>query len=127
MSTGSNSPLAHLIGVDGWCDDDALVLYWNSPVGNTSGPWLCINGAGVLNLTQSFNSYYWNDQASARWTGCYNDIFSVNSNQTGGTAYAPGSPDGEHSPSENFPYQNVGNDQLSSVYQFASQGGDNCW
>ena len=126
LPRAGSSPLARLVGQDSWCDDDALVLYWDSPVGSTTGPWLCIDGAGVLNLTQFFNSYYWNDQASAFWTGCYADEFAVNTNLGGATAYADGSYDGEYSPSHTFPYQGVGNDQLSSVYQFAPQGGDNC-
>ena len=121
-STGGSSPLASLAWSD-YCYDDALALYSNSGGGGFE---LCISGSGVLNLNQSYNGVYWNDIASSFWTGCFSDVYSVDINRGGATAYASGSYDGENSPFANFPYQNVPNDALSSVYQFASAGGDTC-
>lgn len=123
--TVGSGPLAHQITL-GYCPDDALVIFWNA---NRYLPELCALGSGVLNLTDVYNgSVSWNDQASSFWTGCYNDFFYVNTNRdtSAGTAYASGSYDGEYSPSANFPYQNVLNDSLSSVWQASSEGGDEC-
>src|SRR5690349_9163088 len=77
----SYGPLAQL-AFQSSCVDDALVLYWNSPVGS-SGPVLCINGSGGFNLNENFNGLNWNDQASAWWTGCYNVLFYQDINDNG--------------------------------------------
>ncbi len=112
-------PLAQL-AIQTGCDDDALILYKDA---YQSGATLCINGSGLFNLTWVSG---WNDQVSSWWTGCYNVLFFQDINEEGGIAEAQGSNDGESSPFGNFPYYEVGNDQLSSVYQFGSYGGDDC-
>jgi hypothetical protein len=119
LPVGRSGPLARLAFQD-VCFDDALVLYWNA---NEGGPVLCVNGSGVFNLTSVSD---WNDNVSSFWTGCYNDYFYQDVNRGGGLAWAPGSPDGDYSAYNNFPLSNVGNDQLSSVWQYNSYGGDQC-
>lgn len=124
-STGGSGPLASLAFASD-CADDALALYWDGPIWSSAwwnSPELCISGYGLLNLTD----VGWNDVASAWWTGCRDDYFYQNINRGGGIAYAPGSPDGENSANGNFPYGGVGNDQLSSIWQFNFYGGDLCY
>jgi len=100
-------------------DGNDLVLYWNGPLYPPStippGPILCVRGAGVLNLNQTFpDGHNWNDQASAWWAGCSAGAFYVDINEGGGAAYFSGG-SGTSAPSANFPYGGVGNDQLSSI------------
>ncbi len=131
MRTGGSGPLAWYY--QSGCPDDSLVLYWNGPLNpntNTypSGPQLCVNGSGLLNLCCSLiNGLNWNDQASAFWSGCYDDVLYQDVNRGGGVGYGWGYPDGEQYPTwGNFPWGQVGNDQLSSIWQYNSHGGDDC-
>lgn len=107
------------------CPADDLVLYYNGPFGSAAannGPILCVYGNSntPINLTVTVNGVSWNDKASAWWTGCQDVEFFVDSNGQGGIAYAAGSDYGFNSPAGNFPYQNVGNDQLSSVEMYSN-------
>ncbi|MEO7022034.1 MAG: hypothetical protein ABI234_17920 [Ktedonobacteraceae bacterium] len=108
----------------GVCPADDLILYYNGPVG-AAGPILCVGGFGELDLTFSLGGVFWNDVASAWWTGCQDAFFYVDIQRGGNFAFAQGSDNGASSPSGIFPYQSripfngrgtVGNDQLSSIY-----------
>jgi hypothetical protein len=123
LPVGGRGPLTHLDSYLAGCDDDALLLFWDSNLGGTE---LCIKGYGYLNLNRDFNGLNWNDQTSSYWTGCYDDYFYVDVNQGGGIGWAPGSPDGDNSPWGNFPLGGVGNNQLSSLNQSQKYGGDDC-
>jgi hypothetical protein len=108
------------------CYDDDLVLHWDS---NLNGYKLCVNGSGVLNLTDVWNynlHVSWNDEVSSFWTGCYSDYFYTDINRGGSVAWAPGSPGGFYSGWNNFPLGGVGNDTLSSIWQYYSYGGPHC-
>jgi hypothetical protein len=108
------------------CYDDDLVLHWDS---NLNGDKLCVNGSGVLNLTDVWNynrHASWNDEVSSFWTGCYSDYFYTDINRGGGVAWAPGSPGGFYSEWDNFPLGQVPNDTLSSIWQYYSYGGSHC-
>lgn len=122
---GSGPLAAHVVFSDA-CYDDDLDLHWDS---NLGGDILCLNGSGVLNLTNVWSYNYftsWNDQVSSFWTGCYDDYFYTNINQEGGVAWAPGGPGGLDTEWHNFPYGGVPNDTLSSLWQSSSYGGPHC-
>lgn len=126
LSVGGSGPfVAHQI-IEDACYDDDLDLHWDSNLGGTI---LCINGSGVLNLTDVWNYNHhtsWNDQVSSFWTGCYSDYFYSDINQGGGIAWAPGSPGGFYSEWDNFPLGGVANDALSSIWQYYNWGGPHC-
>lgn len=116
---GTRKGIGHNNPITGSCSSDALLLFYNGPVG-AKGPVLCVTGFGLLNLNQYFGGVWWNDVASAWWTGCADVNFYLNINKGGNWAFEPGSDYGNSSPSGNFPlntgHGTIGNDTLSSVY-----------
>ncbi len=108
-------------------DGSDLIIYWNGPIDVAhgifpSGPKLCIRGNGTLNLavTQP-DGRNWNDKASAWWAGCSNGEFWLNAGHNWpweGSTFDGGN--GTFAPSGNFPYGNVGNDQLSQVELYSN-------
>ncbi|HEU5380727.1 MAG TPA: hypothetical protein VFV38_35335 [Ktedonobacteraceae bacterium] len=109
-TTGQVSPA---ISVDGDCSiKKAVWIYWDA---NWQGACIGFVGEGRANLTDydschsEIECYNWNDQASSFTTGCSGVDFFTDINAEGDWAYS------DPYEGHNFPYQGVGNDQLSSI------------
>ena len=104
-------------------NNDFLLLYYHGPAwSNTSqnGPILCIyynaaSGSATVNLTRIVDGRNWDNNVSAFWTGCQDVGFFKKIDGGGTSAYAAGSIYGALTDPTSFPYQGIGNDQLSSV------------